>query len=136
MILLALVTGAARLDAQPAGGAPRDGAEAFAETLRRTDPEAHARFVRLRDARERSAEELQRLEGRYRGVAPEGRLVLLPSLRAARRQYADDSLALLEFLDERDRRTIEELRRGIEQVTAMLQQRQKAREELEALRRD
>jgi hypothetical protein len=127
--------------AQPAGGQPsgaksESGAEAYGEMLRRTDPDAHARYVRLREARDASLSELRRAQERYRAGGPELRAVSLPSLRAARRKYAADELAFLDFLDERDRHTLEQYRGAIEQINATLAERARAREELRELEKE
>jgi hypothetical protein len=122
----------------PAAGAqtpapPDAAADSFADMLRRTDPDAYARFVKLRDARDRSIADLQRAQDRYRSGGPELRALTLPQLRAARRQYVADTRAFLDFLDDRDRTTIEEYRRAISRLTALLEERRKARAELDAL---
>jgi hypothetical protein len=129
-LALALLASAAAAQTQ----APPDAAaESFADVLRRTDPDAYARFVKLRDARDRSMAELQRAQDRYRSGGPELRVLTLPELRAARRHYVADTRAFLDFLDDRDRTTIEEYRRAISRLTAVLEERRKARAELDAL---
>jgi hypothetical protein len=110
-----------------------DAADAFGEMLRRTDPDAHARYVRLREARNASLAELNRAQDRYRSAGPELRAVSLPQMRAARKKYAVDEIAFLDFLDERDRKALEEYRGAIEQINGLLEQRARAREELKEL---
>ncbi len=139
VVMLALAVTSA--GAQPAGGQSsgaksESGAEAYGEMLRRTDPDAHARYVRLREARDASLSELRRAQERYRAGGPELRAVSLPSLRAARRRYAADELAFLDFLDERDRRTLEQYRGAIEQINATLAERARAREELREIEKE
>jgi hypothetical protein len=119
--------------ARPAEGKPEDGAEAYGEMLRRTDPEAYARYVRLREARDSSLSELMRAQERYRAGGPELRALSLPPLRAARRKYAADELDFLDFLDERDRTMLEQYRGAIEHINGILAERARAREELKDL---
>ena len=128
VIVVVTATGVA---AQSSTG--QSSADAFGEMLRRTDPEAHARYVRLREARDISRTDLMRAQERYRAAGPELRAVSLPALRAARRKYAADELAFLDFLDERDRQTIEQYRGAIDQINASLAERARAREELRGL---
>jgi len=137
-------TAAAAQPAAAAGAKSESGPEAFGEMLRRTDPDAHARYVRLREARDASLSELRRAQERYRAGGPELRAVSLPSLRAvslpslraARRKYAADELAFLDFLDERDRQILEQYRRATEQINATLAERARAREELRELEKE
>jgi len=128
-IVIVVITATAAA-AQPSTGQPAD---AFGEMLRRTDPDAYARYVRLREARDSSRTELMPAQERYRAAGPELRAVSLPALRAARRKYAADELAFLDFLDERDRKTIEQYRDAIDQINATLAERARAREELREL---
>jgi len=113
-----------------------DAADAYGDALRRTDPDAHARYVRLREARDASLADLMRAQDRYRAAGPELRAVSLPQMRAARRKYAADALAFLDFLDERDRKALEEYRGAIEQINGLLEQRARAREELKDLTKE
>jgi hypothetical protein len=131
--LLGPVPVVAQPAAEPRPAARQSDADAFADMLRRTDPDAHARYVRLREAREASLEALMRAQDRYRSSGPELRSLALPSLRAARRQYGLDALALLDFLEERDRRALEQHRAAIEQINGILAERARARAELQDL---
>jgi len=139
LLVLAIValaaTGVAAQPAapRPSSAKPEDGAEAYGEMLRRTDPDAYTRYVRLREARDSSLRELMRAQERYRAGGPELRAVSLPPLRAARRTYAADELAFLDFLDERDRKTLEQYRGAIERINTALAERARAREELKDL---
>jgi hypothetical protein len=133
-IALAIIMAAGTVAAQTAGTSPE--AERFADMLRRTDPESYGRFVKLQDARDRSLVELQRAQDRYRAAGPELRALTTPQLRAARRQYAADTRAFLDFLDERDRKMLDEYRRAIQQIDAMLEERRKVRDELDTLTRE
>jgi hypothetical protein len=121
---------------RPASAPEDDAADAYGEMLRRTDPAAHARYERLRAAREASLAELQAARERYHRAGPELRAVSLPQLRAASRKFAADSLALLDFLDERDRLALEQYRAAIEQLQGLLDQRAHAREELKELMKE
>jgi hypothetical protein len=133
-VALAIIMAAGTVAAQTAGTSPE--AERFADMLRRTDPESYGRFVKLQDARDRSLVELQRAQDRYRAAGPELRALTTPQLRAARRQYAADTRAFLDFLDERDRKMLDEYRRAIQQIDAMLEERRKVRDELDTLTRE
>ena len=55
----------------------------------------------------------------------------LPALVQARRRYAETSLAVLDFLDARDRRAITRLQGTVERLTQGLAERAKNRAELE-----
>ena len=126
--------------AQPAAERPTgkqdDAADTYGEMLRRTDPDAHARYVRLRAARDASLAELNRAQDRYRAAGPELRAVSLPQMRAARKKYAAEEIAFLDFLDERDRNALEQYRAAIEQINGLLEQRARAREELRELTKE
>ena len=108
-------------------------ARAFVEALRRKDPVAAARFQALREARERSVTELRAAETRYAAGGPELRAAFLAKLRGARRAYAETSLAILDFLDDRDTTTLTEYQAAIAELRALLEQRKQTRAELEKL---
>jgi len=134
-IVALAATGAAAQPAaaRPPGGKPEEGAETYGEMLRRTDADAYGRYVRLREARDSSLSELMRAQERYRAGGPELRPLSLPTLRAARRKYAADELAFLDFLDERDRKMLDQYRGAIEHINGILAERARAREELKDL---
>lgn len=144
--IAAVVVAVAALVATSAGGQPaaerrptgksNDAADAYGEMLRRTDSDAHARYVRLRAARDASLAELNRAQDRYRSAGPELRAVSLPQMRAARKKYAADEHAFLDFLDERDRKTLEQYRAATEQINRLLEQRARAREDLRELTKE
>jgi len=143
---VAVVVAVAALVATSAGAQPAaerrstgkqdDPADTYGEMLRRTDADAHARYVRLRAARDASLAELNRAQDRYRSAGPELRAVSLPQMRAARKKYAADEIAFLDFLDERDRKTLEQYRAATEQINGLLEQRARAREELRELTKE
>ena len=110
--------------------APDPEEQAFLDALRRSDPQGYERFTALRVERDRRQAEVQRLQQQLRG-AGELRGVVLPQLRAARRRWADSAIALLDFLDERDRKALAEYQTAIAQITSILDQRRQARDELE-----
>jgi hypothetical protein len=116
--------------AQPGGGAAE---QQFVESLRRSDPAAAERFVALRDAREQAIADLQRVQAQYAAAGPELRSVFLGRLRQARRTYVERSLALLDFLDARDREAITRYREAIDQIDAALADRQRSRADLEQM---
>jgi hypothetical protein len=106
----------------------------FIEALRRDDPAAADRYVALRDARAGALAELRRVEGQYNAAGPELRGLFVRPLVQARRKYAETSLALLDFHDERDRDLIGRYQDEIGKINAAIEARRKTREELEKLR--
>lgn len=110
--------------------------QAFVEALRREDPADSERYVKLRDARGHAQRELQRVEAQYRAAGVELRPVFLGQLTQAQRTYAASSLALLDFLDDRDRRAIVKYREEIDRIDAVLEQHRNVRAELEKLLRE
>jgi hypothetical protein len=123
--------------AQPKNGpADNDREQAFTDALRAQDPAAADRFVALRDARERALSELRTVETRYIAVGPELRPAFVTELRQARRNYAQTSLAFLDFLDERDRDAIARYQQEVGRIDQLLDERRKTRAELEKLLKD
>ena len=119
--------------AQPAGP-PRPGGDedaSFIEFLRRQSPALAERFIALRAAREAAFAELQQAAARYSGGGSELRAVSLPVLQQARRRYAEASLAMLDFLDARDREAIARLEADMARVTRSLEQRARDRAQIE-----
>lgn len=120
-----------------AGSQPRPSAaddereRAFVEALRREDPESAERFVSLRDARAQAMAELRRLETQYNAVGAELRPIFIGQLRQAQRKYAQSSLALLDFLDARDRRALTRYQEEIGRINELLEERKRARAEFE-----
>lgn len=131
LLLATAVAAPVAARAQEAGRPARQAEDqrAFLEALQRTDPAAYEKFVALRDARDRLFAEVLRLQGQLQAAGPELRGLVLPQLRAARRRYAESAIALIDFLDERDRSTLRE-------ITTLLEQRQQARRELEKILRE
>lgn len=137
MLLAFLVSSPPGAAAQARGGAGSDERErAFVESVRREDPAAAERYVALRDGRAQAIAELERVQSQYSAAGPELRVVFLQRLRQARRTYAERSLALIEFLDERDRRALASYEEEIRRLNAVLEQHAQARAELEKLLRD
>jgi len=133
-VVLAAAPGAL---AQKTGG---DGAvdereRAFVEGLRREDPGDADRYVALRDARNQAVAEVQKIQARYSAAGPEPRGVFVQQLRDAQRQYAERSLALLDFLDARERRALIRYQEEIGRINRTLNERARARAELERLLR-
>jgi hypothetical protein len=108
---------------------------AYVDSLRRQDPELAARFVALRDAQQAAIAALTRAQDRYNAGGPALRPVSLPELKQARRRYAETSLAVLDFLDARDREAIARLEANLERVKRTLEGRRGARPELEQMLR-
>ena len=123
-------------DAQTATESADDQRErGFVEALRREDPATADHYVKLRDARVHAESELRRIEGQYRAAGNELRGIFVAPLREAQRTYATISLALLDFLEARDRRAIERYREEIARINAALEQHKKIRDDLEKLLR-
>ncbi|PYN24077.1 MAG: hypothetical protein DMD99_12470 [Candidatus Rokuibacteriota bacterium] len=116
-------------------GADAEREKAFVEALRREDPEGAKRYVALRDARGHAIAELQRAQARYGAAGSELRPVVLGQLRDAQRRYAETSLALLDFLDARDRRALARYQKEIGRINRLAEERTRARAEFEKLLR-
>jgi len=132
-LLLALT--ATPASAQP--GAPDADAreQAFVDSLRRADPAEAERYVALSAARRDAIVELERARARFAAMPPELRGGSLPQLRQAERRYAERSLAILDFLEARDRRTLARYREDIGRLERVLEEHQRLRGELEKVLR-
>lgn len=133
-LLLAAALMAPSATAQPRGGdddAARE--QAFVEALRREDATAADRYVALRDARAQAIAELRKVEAQYNGAGPDLRGLFVRPLRQAQKTYAETSLALLDFHDGRDREAVVRYRGEIDKINAMIEERKRARAELEKL---
>src|SRR4051812_41300932 len=117
------------------GGAAAAEDAAFVEYLRRQDPAAAERFLTLRDARDAALTDYRQATERYGAGGPALRAGSLPALQQARRRYAEASLALLDFLDARDRSVIAKLEADAARVKRMLDERARDRGELERMLR-
>lgn len=117
----------------PAADDERD--RAFVEALRRADPAEAARYTELRDARQAAIAELQKVQARYGAAGPELRPVILPQLKDAQRRYAETSLAVLDFLDARDRKALARYEEEVGRIKALLEEHARTRADLEKLRR-
>lgn len=135
-VVAMVLAGACAAGAQPAAKSSAAAEDAaFVEYLRRQDPAIAERFLALRDAREAALTELQRASERYASGGPALRPVSLPALQQARRRYAAAALAVLDFLDERDRALIMRLEGDLERVKRSIDGRVKDRAEMERMRR-
>jgi hypothetical protein len=114
---------------------PAQDEAAIVEYLRRLGPELAERYIALRDAQAAAVAELGRATERYNAGGPALRSVSLPALRQARHRYAETSLALLDFLDARDRQVIGRLETDIERLKRGLDERARSRAELEHMLR-
>ena len=117
----------------PAADEERD--RAFVEALRREDPDSAARYTELRESRRTAVAELQKVQARYAAAGPELRPVMLPQLKDAQKRYAETSLAVLDFLDARDRRALARYEDEIGRIKALLEEHTRTRADLEKLRR-
>jgi len=134
LVLAAATPATAGAQATPAPPVVTDDDRAYLAQLRRTDPAAYEKFVALRDARDTSFAEVVRLQNQLQAAGPELRGLVLPQLRSARRRYAESAMAFLDFVTARDRQTLKEYQEAIAQITALLEQRRRMREELERMR--
>ena len=136
-LALSIVLAAAPAFGQPPAKSGAAAAEdaAFIEYLRRQDPAAAERFVALRDARDAALVDYRQASERYGAGGPALRPVSLPALQQARRRYAEASLALLDFLDARDRGVIAKLEADAARVKRSLDERARDRAELERMLR-
>jgi hypothetical protein len=123
-----------RATAQPPGAPGSEERDrTFVEMLRREDPASAEQYVTLRDARSRAVAELHRMEEQYRAAGVALRPIALPQLRQAQRRYAEASLALLEFIDARDRRALATYREEIGRINKLLEEHERMRAELRRL---
>ena len=110
--------------------------QGFIDGLRREDPASADQYVHLRDARMEAIAELRRVQGQYGAAGPELRSVFVKPLRAAERRYVEASLALIDFLEKRDRRILEKLQEEIGRVNTALEQHRRTRADLEKMLRE
>ena len=129
-MMRAVVALLAMLLATGGGAAAQDGELAFVEALRREDPASAERYVTLRDARSKAIAELERVRAQYGAVGAELRSVVLPQLRQAQRNYAESTIALLEFLEARDRRLLATYQEQITRINKVLEEHARKREEM------
>ncbi|HEU5195115.1 MAG TPA: hypothetical protein VFW70_10285 [Methylomirabilota bacterium] len=132
LVLLTMAAGHAQPAKPPASAGEDTG---FIDYLRRQDPAAAERFIQLRDARDAAIENLRRASARYSAGGAALRAVSLPELREARRRYAEASLAMMDFLDARDRQSIARLETDVERLKRSLEERGRERPELERMLR-
>jgi hypothetical protein len=130
-MMLALLGMSSPVGAQaPRTAGDAEGDRKFVEALQREDPASAERYVALRDARTKAMAELQRAQEQYGAGGPELRPLSLPLLRQAQRRYAESSLALLDFLDERNRRAIANYQEEITRINRVLEEHDGMRAEL------
>jgi hypothetical protein len=133
LLLLALAAPAA---AQPRDRAAEEAHErAYVDALRREDAAIADRYVALRDARAQAIADLRRAQERFNAMPPALRAGLVGEMRQAERAYAERSLALLDFLDARDRGTVARYEEEIGRLRRHLEERGATRAELEKLLR-
>ena len=128
------VPGALAQAPESRGGEERE--RAFVEGLRRENPAEADRYVALRDARNQAVDEVQKAQQRYVAAGPELRSLFGQQLRDAQRQYAQRSLALLDFLDARERRALARYQEEIGRINRLLEERGRSRAELEKMLRE
>lgn len=136
-ILAALLATTPTVLAQkPANEGADERERAFVEGLRREDSAEADRYVALRDARNQAVNEVQKAQQRYTAAGPELRSLFARELRDAQRQYAQSSLALLDFLDARERRALARYQDEIGRINRVLEERRQSRAELEKMLRE
>ena len=91
--------------------------------------------MRGRKPRRAAIAELQKVQTRYAAAGPELRPVMLPQLKDAQRRYAETSLAVLDFLEARDRRALARYEEEIGRIKAVLDEHSRTRADLEKMRR-
>jgi hypothetical protein len=133
VLLVVLLAAPSAPPAQPRSAEETERERELVEALRREDPAEADRYVALSDARAQAIAELRRVEAQYQGAGPELRAVFIAPLRSAQRKYAETSLALLDFFDARERRAIARYQEEIQRINALLEDRQRARAELQKL---
>ena len=134
-VVIAAVSGA-RAQTPGSAGAADERERAFVEGLRREDPGEADRYVALRDARNQAIAEIQKVQVRYSAAGPELRPVFVQQLRDAQRHYATSALALLDFLEGRERRLAARYQEEISRINRTLEERARSRAELEKLLRE
>lgn len=117
-------------------GAADERERVFVEGLRREDPGEADRYVALRDARNQAVAEIEKVQARYSAAGPELRPVFVQQLRDAQRHYARSALALLDFLEGRERRAVTRYQEEISRINRTLEERARSRAELEKLLRE
>lgn len=136
-LLAALLVSSSSVLAQERAGASGDDRERrFVDSLRQEDPALAQQYVALRDAQVKAVAELRRAESQFAAVGSELQAVFLPRLKQARRTYAQTSLALLDFVDARDRRTLATYQTQISRINSLLEEHKRTRAELEKLLRE
>ena len=130
LAIFALPTFAAAQQAKDDQAARED---AFIEMLRGEDPASAEKFTALRDAQRQALAELQKIESRANALGPSLRGSAVPQLKQARRKFAEAQLKILDFLDERDRKVMARLQDDLARFNRELDDRKKARDELQKL---
>ena len=131
--LVAALIAPAATSAQPRGGEDVESDQVYVDGLRREDPQMAERFLALRKARVDALSDLRKVEAQYNAAGPQLQAVFLRSLREARKKYAETSLALLDFFEERDRALIVRYQDEIGKIRTGLEERRRTRAELEKL---
>jgi len=118
-----------------AAGGMDEREQAFVEALRRENPDEATRYVALRDARNQAIDDVKKAQARYSAAGPELRPMFVQQMRDAQRVYAERSLALLDFLDARERLALRRHEEEMDRINRILDERAHSRAELEKLKR-
>ncbi len=118
-----------------AAGGMDEREQAFVEALRRENPDEASRYVALRDARNQAIDDVKKAQARYSAAGPELRPMFVQQMRDAQRVYAERSLALLDFLDARERLALRRHQEEMDRINRILDERAHSRAELEKLKR-
>src|SRR5262249_5238776 len=133
LLLLALAGPAAAQVPDPGAEEARE--RAYVDGLRREDPASADRYVALRDARAAAMADLRPARARFNALPPSLRPGLVGEMRQAERAYAERSLALLDFIDARDRGTLARYEEESARLRRLLDERAPIRAELEKMLR-
>ena len=107
--------------------------QTYLDALNREDAAAAERYIALRDARAQALADMRKVEAQYNAAGPQLRSLFANPLRQARKKYAENSLALLDFFDARDRLNAVRYQEEIGKLNALIDERQRTRAELEKL---
>lgn len=112
--------------------------QSFADSLKQREPEAYKRFTELREARDQSLEKLKKAQEELKKANGEEKINAFVEFKENRKKYVEAYIAFIAFLDERDQtrlvkidENIKTLEKAKEQIRAVIENRKKAREELE-----
>lgn len=114
--------------------------QAYGDALKARDPEAFKKFIEVREARDKAVEHLKKSQKELREAQGEEKMNAYQVYRTARKNYVTSYMAFLDFLDEQDKKRLEQTKKQCQAAQDRLQNiietRKKAREELEKAMKD